>query len=262
VRERVIRCCHGRLRFAQHGGLGPRADRNGACASRWRSSARPRFFSTGRRAPAALLFLSAPLPPVVCLNRVGRESRLRLSRRLDRIQIRIAHHESSFAFVGSREPHSVASRSADDGLVNVLVVRRSAERDRDLRFIEAMRGRGRSRPAHRTQHAQCIQERLHIHRVDRLASLHPHPLVLVVAHQYLRGCSPRRTTKTSPEGAAYRVRISANPTPRLPRTSSLAPSSTDPASGSLPQNSPADSSGSRSSSSRLSAPAPSCLCPA
>src|SRR5437588_12510731 len=87
-------------------------------------------------------------------------------------------------FVGPCHRCSIRRRSADCQLVLGLVIRRSSKTDDEQWLIEDSR-RNICDPAKGMQRGERVQQRLHIHGVDRPAATDPLPLIVRPADQAL-----------------------------------------------------------------------------
>src|SRR5205823_2280475 len=115
------------------------------------------------------------------------------------------NHKGAFLFVGPRHRCSIRRRSADCQLVLGLVIRRSSKTDDERWFIERSR-RNICDPANGMQRGERVQQRLHLHGVDRPATTDPLPLIFpnaIVA----KGCSPAWVSAVFSDANELRVTV-------------------------------------------------------
>src|SRR5438874_13323059 len=80
----------------------------------------------------------------------GRAPRRNREGQSEHIKIGIVDDKGAFALIHMRKPRSVAGRTANEQSMRDLIVGRSRERDRELRFIEVMLRDCRTNPTHST----------------------------------------------------------------------------------------------------------------
>src|SRR5205823_11128596 len=91
------------------------------------------------------------------------------------IKIGIVDDKGAFALIHVRKPRSIAGRTANEQSMRDLIVRRSRERDRSLRRIEAKLRDARTNPTHSTEVRHHIEQRQQSGVTNRGAASCPTP---------------------------------------------------------------------------------------